>query len=129
MSKFKYDKTNTFRINRDNLRQLDPKVFEAAARRIDEDIGGYTCLAISAEARLVSLDSWAYERAWKAAFDGPDNVDDKKHPFWNYGLFTIDRRNKDVAKQARMTSLALMATLIRDAKASRGTKKPKVSHI
>lgn len=107
-----------FVISRDNLRKLDPTVFEKAASRIDTRENDYSCYAIEA---ITGNYFDVHKDAFKSAFSSAYDENAPAHPFWSKA-YNIKR------KQARMTSLAMMATLVRDAKASRGAKKPKASH-
>jgi len=113
-----------FSLSRDNLRKLDPKVFEKAAEFIDTEHERFSCIAVAHAATdlhpyMRYRERWAYEDAWVEAF-GPYTKSSslapaKGHPFWNVGLNGYSTITNEV-KQARLTSLAMMASIVRAAR-------------
>jgi hypothetical protein len=76
MSKFTYDKNGKFSLSRDNLRQLNPRVYEEAAEVIKNKGRNcyFTCNAIDEKVRELDSETiWCndtYIDAWESAF-GP----------------------------------------------------------
>jgi hypothetical protein len=125
------DDSRRFILNRNNLRKLDPKVFEKAAEFVDNGIDNFSCLAVNHAVRELypELDwnrRYSHADAWRAAFGPEQDWDElrqpENHPFWNAGLY-YGKSTTVQQKQSRLTSLAMMAAIVRDAKASRGKRK------
>jgi hypothetical protein len=106
-------------LSRDNLRVLNPKVFERAAEMILKGEAEMSCCALSYASEELNGTYWCPERDVYREVMGPKTLKEEvAHPFWDK-LVTSKR------KPYRANALLFVAAAIRDAKSRRGKKAKK----
>jgi hypothetical protein len=102
------------------LRKLNPEVFERAAERIELEINDYSCFAVemaASENGLMFEDRCNHLAAYKEFFAPKTDKEVNKHPFWDKDALTTRTNRRH--KTERITALAMMAAIVRQAKAGK----------